>query len=232
VTGTPPRTRAQAIATGRDGQHTLAVPRALRLAARIQERPLDEFFTDPTQLANGLTELIEAVHPDGVVVTEPDVLEEEITSTTELATSPRISTAVEATHRLRNTSGDTIALVALLPGPARIAAHTGDQEGAAEIAQTLVQTFLGAGLDAAVLVEHRDADVAAHQDPLRTIANMARFHRALTHLLGAPSSVLPAPSVVPLDLPQPAAGLVLTDGDLPTDTDITLVQDWVAAVSS
>ena len=77
VTG-PPRARARALAVPGGGQHVLAVPLALRLAARIQERPLDGYFSDPTQLANGLRRLPAGRGADGLVITDPDALGEDV----------------------------------------------------------------------------------------------------------------------------------------------------------
>lgn len=101
-----PRARAQAIArqgrSGRgDGRHTLAVPLALRLAAKICERPWEEFTTDPTQLANGLADLLEAVRPDGVTLMSPGA-------------GVALDAAVEATRRLRTTVRDEAVLIAVL----------------------------------------------------------------------------------------------------------------------
>lgn len=227
-----PRARAQAIATRRGGRHTLAVPLALRLAARIQERPLDDFFTDPTQLANGLNDLLDAIGPDGLVVTDPAVLADEVASVPAagLPSSVRTGTALEATRRLKSTVGDTAVLVAVLPGPATIAEARGDVRAGGEIAEALGKAFLGAGIDVIVFSEPENMPFGDFEPSLRTIANMARFHRALTYLAGAKVSFVDAPAVVPLEDPRPAEGLVLTEEDLPTDTDITAVQDWVAAI--
>lgn len=215
-----PRARAQAIAAGRDGQHTLAVPLALRLAARIQERPLDDFFTDPTQLANGLTDFLGAVSPDGLVVTDPEVLADE-TARPDPPSAPRTSTALEATRRLKATIGDSAVVAAVLPGPA----SAGDG-----VVEVLGKAFLTAGIDVLIVREDADADLAAFEGPLRTVANMARFHRAPAYLMGPKLSFLDAPARIPLTAPRAANGLVVTDRELPTDTDITAVQDWLHAV--
>ena len=184
---TPPRVRARAIAAGRGGRHTLAVPLAMRLAARIGERPWDDFLGDPTQLANGLNDLVEAVRPCGVPVTMPTVLAED-------GSGGRVEAALEATRRLRATVGDDAVLVAVLP-----AAHP-------DLIQ-LVGDFLRAGIDGVVLAG--DAPTGA----ARTVANMARFHRAMAHCLGGGD--LPAVDTVRLDAPAPATGLVLTAGRSP-----------------
>lgn len=228
----PPRTRAQALAQRPDDRHTLAIPLALRLAARIQERPLDRFFTDPTQLANGLHEFQQAVEPDGLIVTDPEALTDEIMTnpSAALPIAGRAATAVEATRRLRITVGDTTALVAGLPGPATVAAWREDKREAAETTQRLVDEFLAAGIDIILLTEEEGSDLAAYEAPLRTIANMSRFHRAMACLRGARVPFMPEPTVVPLTHPTPTSGLVITERDLPTDTSITLVHDWVTTV--
>ncbi len=50
----------RALASGQRG-YTLAVPLALHVSARIAERDPEDFLRDPTQLANALRDLIEAV---------------------------------------------------------------------------------------------------------------------------------------------------------------------------
>jgi hypothetical protein len=231
----PPRARARAMATARAGQHSggqhaLAVPLALRLAARIQERPLDSYFTDPTQLANGLRDFLQAVAPDGLVVTDPDALAADVTAADPdaLASAPRVSAALEAARRLRGTVGDGAVLVACLPGPAAVAGLRAGRSDAAEVVHSLAKEFLGAGADVILLAEKDGA--AADEATLRTIANMARFHRALAYLSGTTAACMAAPAVMPLDRPAPAAGLVVTDRDLPPDTSLTAVQAWTTAV--
>src|SRR5690242_2788987 len=104
---------------------TVAVPLALHVSARIAERDAEEFAYDPTQLANALRDLVDAVDPDGVPVCDPGVLLADCQTVGDVVTSEQVAAAVEATRRLRTSFGDAIALVALLPGPAAIARHTG-----------------------------------------------------------------------------------------------------------
>lgn len=200
----PARRRAQAIAGRRGGQHTLAVPLAPRLAAKIAERPWDAFLTDPTQLTNGLHDLYDAVRPDGVPVTLPAILADDDSGT-------RLETALEATRRLRTTVRDEAVLIAVL-------------DGASDAVLDNVKEFLNAGIDGVVLEGDTPDDTA------RTIGNVTRFHRAMAHVLGAGASGLPGAELVPLDAPAQKTGLVLTDGEVPADTRIPTVQDWVAAV--
>lgn len=197
------RAKAQAIAARRGGQHVLAVPLALRLAAKIAERPWEAFLTDPTQLANGLGDLLDAVGPDGVPVTLPAVLAED-------TDGARLEAALEATRRLRVSVGDGAVLVAVL----------GPEAGLVDT----VRAFLDAGIDGVVL----DGEVAG--DQARTIGNVARFHRAMAHVLGPGVSGLPGAEAVPLDAPAAKTGLVLTDGEVPVGTTVPAVQDWVTAV--
>lgn len=198
------RARAQAIASRRDGQHTLAVPLAPRLAARIAERPWEAFLTDPTQLTNGLSDFVEAVRPDGVAVTLPSILAED-------PGDVRRDAALEATRRLRSTVGENTVLLAVLPG-----ADLGLVD--------LVRLFLEAGVDGIVLAGDTPSGFA------RTIGNVARFHRAMAYVLGAGASGLPGVEAVPLDEPVAKTGLVVTDGEVPETATITAVQDWIAAV--
>jgi hypothetical protein len=178
----PARQRAQAIAARRGGQHTLAVPLAPRLAAKIAERPWEAFLTDPTQLANGLNDFLEAVRPDGVSVT-----------VAEHVTDPAHREAgLEATRRLRATVGDSAVLLAVVPG---------DLPDLVEV----VKSFLEAGIDGIVLQGEAPADEA------RTIGNVTRFHRAMAHVHGAGASGLPGAELVPLDAPAPKQGLVLVE---------------------
>lgn len=194
------RARAQAIAGRRGGQHTLAVPLAPRLAAKIAERPWEAFCVDPTQLANGLGDLLDAVRPDGVPVTWPGA---------HVGPDHR-EAALEATRRLRVTVRDEAVLIAVLGPEADLVA--------------VVREFLDAGVDGVVLTGEIPADDA------RTIGNVARFHRAMAHVLGAGASGLPGAEAVPLDAPVAQAGLVLTDGEVPESTPIPTLADWIAAV--
>jgi hypothetical protein len=176
------RAKAQAIAARRGGQHTLAVPLAPRLAAKIAERPWDLFLTDPTQLTNGLNDFLEAVRPDGVSVT----VAEHVTDAAHRAA------ALEATRRLRTTVRDDAVLLAVLPG---------DLADLVEV----VKSFLEAGIDGVVLQGEIPVDEA------RTIGNVARFHRAMAHVHGAGTSGLPGVELVPLDAPAAKEGLVLVE---------------------
>jgi hypothetical protein len=145
-----------------------------------------------------------------------------------LAAAPRVSAALETARRLRGTVGDTAVLVACLPGPGAVAGRRAGRSDAAEVVRVLAKEFLGAGADVILLAEKDGA--AADEPALRTIANMARFHRALSYLSGATASCMDAPAVVPLGCPRPARGLVVTERDLPPGTSMTAVQDWVAGV--
>lgn len=204
------------------GEGTLAVPLALAPAARIAERDWNGFLTDPTQLANGIRDLVDAVSPDGVPVSSDDALLEEAAAGLG-AHGPHGLACQEATRRLRQSLGDRIALVGVLPGPARVAAATQhDGPAAAELVQSLGEGLLAAGAD--VLIVHDEGEEAA---PLTTLANIARFHRAMALATGEPSSGLPLAASVPLENPAPSAGVVVTDGQLARDIDFTLLEDWL-----
>jgi hypothetical protein len=211
---TPPRRRLQALARPGAVEVTVAVPLALPLAARIQERDWEAFTTDATQLANGLRDLVDACAPDGVPIITPEVLTSHGPPD---PTSAEVAAALEATRRLRATMGDRLALVAVLPGPGAFAG--------ADVFLELGKAFLGAGADALVLLEHH-AEPAA----LSTLANVARFHQAVAFGCCAEQGGLPTVERVGLAEPRRGAGLVLTDEVLPRNTDVTVLQDWVVTV--
>jgi hypothetical protein len=202
----------RALAQRRGDGRGIAVPLAHRLAARIQERDWEDFTCEPTQLANGLRDLADAVAPDGLAVCLPDVLLE---GGTDLSASDQASAAVEATRRLRTSLGDRVALVACLPGPA-------DVDGGAEGVLAAAKEFLAAGVDALVVL-------GPPAGSLSTLANVARFHQAVA--LGDDGAHgLPVVERRSLATPSPAVGLVLTDVHLARETDVSELEDWVAAV--
>jgi hypothetical protein len=208
----------------RDG--ALAVPLALHVAARIQERDPEDFLFDATQLANALRDLAEAVEPDGVVVSDSDALLAEAGSLEALLKGEMLACALEATRRLRASYADGLVLLASLPGPAALSArYQMSPDSAAEALLGLGKEFLGAGADL-LLVQ----DNAARQIPLTTLANVARFHQAVALAHGAASHGLPAPSARALDAPVASRGVVITPEQLPRSTDIAQLRDWVVAV--
>jgi hypothetical protein len=206
------RARIRALVRRQGDGRGIAVPLAHRLAARIQERDWEDFTCDPTQLANGLRDLADAVGPDGVAVCLPDVLLE---GGRDLLASEQSAAAREATARLRTTFGDRIALLAVLPGPA-------EAEGGAEAVLAAAKEFLAAGADGVVVL-------GGPSQSLSTLANVARFHQAVA-LGDEPAHGLPLVERRPLADPRPGAGVVLTDVHLPRETDVTELEDWVAAV--
>ena len=205
------RVRLQALARpgGGDGR-AVVVPRAIEVGARVQERDLALMATDPTQLANGLRDLVDACHPDGIPVVTPELLAHGPAAGPD---GPAAAAAIEATRRLRSSLGDATALVAFIP----------DQGADGTLA--MGKAFLGAGADAIVVVAG-----GGPSSDLRTLANVARFHRALALALGEVTGLDPV-TAVGFDDPRPAgAGLVTTAEDLPRDTDIAELADWVDAV--
>lgn len=209
---TTPRQRVRGLARRQGDGRGIAVPLALRLAARIQERDWEDFTCDPTQLANGLRDLADAVAPDGLAVTSPDVLLE---SGTDVLGSDQGVAALEATRRLRTSMGDRVALIACLPGPAAV-------EGGADAVLAAAKEFLTAGADGIVVL-------GAPGGPLATLANVARFHQAVA-LGDGPAHGLPVVERRPFEDPSPGAGVVLTAEPLPRDADVSELADWVVAV--
>lgn len=207
-----PRQRMRALAQRRGDGRGIAVPLAHRLAARIQERDWADFTCDPTQLANGLRDLADAVGPDGLAVTLPDVLLE---GGADVLASEQGTAAVEATRRLRTSLGDRVALLACLPGPGAVA-------GGADGVLAAAKEFLAAGADGVVVLGTAGGS-------LSTLANVARFHHAVA--LGDDAGHgLPVVQRRPLLDPSPAVGVVLTSEQLARETDVSDLEDWVAGV--
>jgi hypothetical protein len=221
-----PRAVARSLAAGQPGS-TLAVPLALHVSARIAERDAEAFMYDATQLANALRDLIEAVGPDGIQVSDPQVLLAGCASAGHLASSEQLKVALEATGRLRASFGDAVAMVAVLPGPSAIADHVeAAGPAAADAVVAMGREFLSAGAD--VIIVHDHAELPGLS--LATLANIARFHQALA--VSSPTGQYGLPAVVPLSLHSPAhvPGVAITSESLDRDTDIALLRDWVSAV--
>jgi hypothetical protein len=212
------------MAAGRDG--VLAVPLALHVAARIQERDPEDFLFDATQLANALRDLAEAVEPDGLVVSDGEVLLAEAGSVEGLLRGEMLACSLEATRRLRASYSDRIVLMASLPGPGTLRERFPmPAESAAEVVLSLGREYLAAGADVLLV-----RDTAAADTSLSTLANVARFHQALALTHGGATHGLPVPAACALDEPTPSDGVVITTSQLPRETDITLLREWVAAV--
>lgn len=217
------RTIVRSLLSG--GEGTLAVPLALATAARIQERDWETFLEDPTQLANGIRDLVDAGAPDGVQVCDDAELLAQAAGCA-LGQGPHAAASVEATRRLRQTLGDRVALVAVLPGPGRVATAAGlTGHAAGEAVVELGQLYLAAGAD--VLLVRDEGESPA---PLATLSNIARFHQALCLSYDGPAAGLDPVQRVPLTDPTPREGVVVTEGDVPRDTDFTLIEDWIDGV--
>ena len=220
------RATARSVAAGQ-ATGTVAVPLALHVSARIAERDAEDFLYDPTHLANALRDLIGAIDPDGVPVSDSEVLLDGCRSVADVAASPQLKAAVEATARLRASFRDDIVLVAVLPGPAAVAARTGaDAAAAAEAVLALGKAFLGAGADMLIVQDEAESPGTS----LSTLANVARFHQAVALSHGHERYGLPGTVPVDLQAPAMATGVASTPGQLPRDTDLSVLRDWVTVV--
>ncbi|MSR13815.1 MAG: hypothetical protein EXR86_04475 [Gammaproteobacteria bacterium] len=234
----PVRKRVQAMALGR-GQHgRIIAPLAFDLAAQISARPIGEFHCDPTQLANGLSELQRAIGNDVICVALGDEIELRSASGDELdlqdltREGTPLAASLEACHRLRASGGDEIALLAGLTGPATLAAQFDcDPTEAASFFTALVKEFCAAGCDLVLVFDPTIPDDEEDwRDTLKTASNIARFHRAIA--LGWEMEALPSPHRVPLDAPTVAgAGITTTEALLSTETDFEDLRTWVATLS-
>lgn len=215
------RAAVRALGQGRaDGG--IATPLALPTAARIQERDWEDFLEDPTQLANGLRDLHQAVSPGGLVVTDADTLLEQAGGG--LIEGAHARAAVEAVARLRASLGDTVGLVAAVPGAARVA--QAGMADATEAVQALGKELLGAGADVLLILDEGSPDPG-----LSTLANIARFHQGAVAAVGdAVTAPLVPAHEVGLDEPTEGEGLVVTPGPIPRETDITVIEDWIDTV--
>ena len=226
-----PRAVARALAAGQPGG-TLAVPLALHVSARIAERDAEDFVYDATQLANALRDLIEAVGPDGVPVTDPAVLLACCASAESILASEQLKVAREATRRLRAAYGDAIALAAVLPGPAAIAGlarpagTAAANAGAIDVVVALGREFLAAGADVLIVADQEELPGTS----LATLANVARFHQALALSHTAPRYGLSPAASRDLHAPGHVPGVTVTPESLARDTDIAVLRDWVTAV--
>ena len=66
------------------------------MCPRIAERDPEDFLYNPTQLANALQDLIEAVGPDGVPICDPSVLVDGCRSASDVLASQQLGVALEA----------------------------------------------------------------------------------------------------------------------------------------
>ncbi len=208
--------------------HVIAVPLALPVAGRIQERDPEEFVLDPTQLANALRDLVEALQPDGVPVTSPEVLLRDCTSASSVVSGYPVAVAIEATKRLRQSMGDLVALVAHIPGPSDLAEHCGaDPQDAVDCVTVLGKSFVDAGADVVLVedVEHEMSGVS-----LSTLRNIAQFHQAMVFSRAQGRYGLPYAAAVPLANPLPGKGFTVTEGELPRSSDIGVLRGWVLTV--
>lgn len=207
------------------GGVAVATPFALPSAARIQERDWEDFLEDPTQLANGLRDLHQAIAPGGLVVSDVDTLVEQADGG--IVAGAHARAVVEAVGRLRASLGESVALVAAVPGAAQLV-DAGVADGVAAV-QELGKELFGAGVDVVLVVDEGAPDAG-----LSTLANIARFHQGIVAATGDPAAVtapLVPVSEIPLDEPAEGEGLVVTPGTVPRDTDITVLEDWVEEVA-
>lgn len=229
----PARKRVQAMAQGRGRGERVVIPLAFGVAARIAARPLAQFLTDPTQLANGLGELQQAIDADGSVCALAGGMELASAAGAGLdsaciAAQGPVAASLEACRRLRQSHGDELALLAGLTGPATLARQfDADRAAAAEVFAALVKAFCSAGADVILLIEEAAVpDDEIYADGLRTAANIARFHQAL--LLGQSPGLLPQPHALELAAPSSGgSGLITTTREVPADADIAALAQWV-----
>jgi hypothetical protein len=203
-----PRARARLLLRSGRAQPGLIAPLVVTQAAEIEALPLDEFLTNPTKLAKGLTSLHQALGTDAITVSGSDVSIE------------HTGAAVEATSRLVATAPGEPLLVAALLGPATVAGRREcDLEQAGEHVLDVVKRFLEAGSHLIVLLE--DAEPPEDwRSAVTPVFNVARFHQAVSVAVmgGAASSA--NVTVLPREpkewtAPQDGTALTITAGVVP-----------------
>jgi hypothetical protein len=232
----PPRKRARAIAQGRGRDHRVVIPLAFEVAARISARPLDAFRNDPTQLANALSELNQAIGADGIICAAAGEMEWRSAGgqgldVGRIVASGPVAASLEACRRLRQSVGDDAALLAGLTGPATLAQQfSTSRDAAAEAFCALVKHFCEAGVDVVLVFEGDDAtQEESWLAGMRTADNIVRFHQS--SLLLWRGDGFPAPHKLPLDAPAAEGiGFITTDARVPADADIAVLKRWVAVV--
>ena len=153
--------------------------------------------------------------------------------TIETLTAPgrEFAASLEACRRLRATAGDTLALLAGLPGPATLAARFAtDLATSAPIFTALTKEFCAAGADLSLIFD-AISDAAAWHDCLRTTSNIARFHRGVA-LLWEPGGALPCPTRSAVSAPLAGVAGITTDCIVPADTNLEALRHWVAVSNS
>jgi hypothetical protein len=196
-----PRARARLLLRSGRAQPGLVAPLIVDQAAEIEALPLDEFLTNPTKLTKGLTSLHQALGTDAIAVAGGGSTEQ-------------VDAAVEATARLVATAPGDPVLAAVLPGPAALAGERGcDLERGGELVLEVVKRFLEAGSHLVVMVEDAAPGTDDWRSAVTPVANVARFHQAVSVVVTGDVASLPYVFVLP-DEPKewtaPPAGTALT----------------------
>lgn len=228
------RESARAIAGGRGGNIRLVVPFAFEVAARISARPLDEFFTDPTHLANGLSELHHAIGADGILCADARAMELDSAGAAGLdidhiTNNGRVGASLEACRRLRITLDDGGIVLAAVSGPANLEKQFSvSLETAVEAFVEIVRHFCEAGADGIIVMDSESPDdIECWEDGLMTARNIAVFYRSMMYLWDA-EGPLPNPVRTNLAMPKTeGAGLIMTREAVPADYDIEALRYWV-----
>lgn len=208
------------------GSPGVASPLALPLAARIQERPWETFLVDPTSLANGCRDLVDAVSPDVIVATSVSVLTTGIADRL-LDDVAHWSAALEAVGRLAASLTTRAAVGVHLPAPSALIAAGRDRERALGEITEAGRAALDAGAHL-IVVEQTDVEP---EGELTTLSNVASFHQAFVVSSGGGFAGLPGSRRVPLGAPEPGSGVMLTDHELERHTDVSVLSDWVYEVA-
>jgi hypothetical protein len=231
-----PRARARLLLRSGRAQPGLFVPLVLVQAAEIEALTVDEFLTNPTKLAKGLTALHQSLGTDAITVAGPEVL----------GAADQLDAAVEATSRLATTAPGDPVLVAVLPGPATVAggvpegAAESEFEQASECILEALKRFVEAGTNLVVIIEEAaptpESAAEAWQSAIRPLVNVTRFHQAVPVVVfsepaagagvaGTTAAVTLPPEPKEWDPPARGAPLTVTAGVVPAHCSFAEVHE-------
>ena len=195
---------------------------------------MDEFYTNPTHLTNGLSELHQAIGADGILCADARAMELDSAGTAGLniahiINNGRVGASLEACRRLRVTLDNGGVVLAAVSGPATLEIQFSvSGETAVEAFVEIVRHYCDAGADGIIVMESEMPDNnECWEDGLMTARNIAAFYRSMMYLWDM-EGPLSNPVRTNLSMPKSeGSGLIMTREVVPADYDIEALRDWV-----